>query len=71
VAVLVADAFQNLGLGSELLRRLIQFARDKKLDRITAIVLPENVAMRSIAARQGFVVAPNEDLTEIHLVLSF
>ena len=70
VAVLVADVFQKLGLGSELLSRLIQFGRDKELKRITAIVLPENVAMRSIAARHGFVVSQSEDLTAIHLVLS-
>lgn len=69
IAILVADAFQNLGLGAELMRRLIQFAREKKLERITAIVLPENTAMRALAAKQGFVVKGN-DLSEIHLALS-
>ena len=33
VAVLVSDKFQNLGLGYELLRRVIQIARDEKLSR--------------------------------------
>jgi acetyltransferase len=70
VAVLVADAFQRLGLGSELLRRLIQFGRDEKLERITAVVLPDNLAMRSVAAQLGFVVGQTDDLSVVHLVLS-
>jgi acetyltransferase len=70
VAVLVSDAFQKFGLGSELLGRLIRFGRDEHLQKIIAVVLPENVAMRSIAARHGFVAAKSEDLSTIHLALS-
>jgi acetyltransferase len=70
VAVLVADAFQKLGLGSELLGRLIGFARDERLERLIAVVLPENLAMRSIAARHGFAVVKSEDLSTIQLSLS-
>ena len=33
VAVLVSDHYQRYGLGSELVRCLIQVARDEKLDR--------------------------------------
>jgi acetyltransferase len=51
VAVLVADKFQHTGLGTELLGRLIQVARDEKLASITAMILPENVGMRGLAAR--------------------
>lgn len=70
VAVLVADAFQKLGLGSELMRRLIQFGRDEKLERITATVLSENVAMRALAAGQGFVVVKSADLDAVHIAVS-
>jgi GNAT superfamily N-acetyltransferase len=34
LAVLVADQFQHRGLGTELVRRLIQIARDEKLSRL-------------------------------------
>jgi acetyltransferase len=36
VAVLVSDQYQKLGLGNELLRRVIQIARDEKLSRVSA-----------------------------------
>lgn len=70
IAILVADAFQNRGLGAELMRQLIEFGRGKKLQRITAVVLPENSAMRGLAAKQGFVVVKSSELSEVHLVLS-
>ena len=69
VAVLVADPFQHCGLGSELLRRLIQVGRDEKLERITATILPENMAMRALAARHGFEAMKNADLSAIHIAL--
>ncbi len=69
IAILVADAFQNLGLGAELMRRLIQFGRDRELERLTAVVLPENTVMRALAAKQGFTLVQSSDLSEIHLTL--
>jgi acetyltransferase len=36
VAVLVADQYQKLGLGNELLRRVVQVARDEKLSHLSA-----------------------------------
>ena len=40
VAVLVSDECQHQGLGTELFRRVIQVARDEKLARIDAEMLP-------------------------------
>ncbi len=54
VAVLVTDQYQRQGIGGELMRRLIEVARDEKLERIVANVLPENEPMRSLSARFGF-----------------
>jgi acetyltransferase len=69
VALLVADKFQKCGVGSELLRRLIQVGRDEKLERIVATVLPENMGMRVLASRQGFRPVKSEDLSSIQLAL--
>ena len=69
IAVLVADRFQHCGLGSELLGRLIQVARDEKLERIHAIILLENMGMRALAAKYGFEVVKDADLSSIHAVL--
>ncbi|TAK94297.1 MAG: GNAT family N-acetyltransferase, partial [Verrucomicrobia bacterium] len=44
-ALLVADRWQRQGLGTELLTRLVQIARDEKLERITAIILADNHGM--------------------------
>ena len=52
------------------MRRLIQFGRDEKLERITATILPENTAMRALAASQGFVVEKTADLDAVHIAVS-
>ena len=70
VAVLVADRYQHCGLGSELLGRLIQVARDEKLARIHAIILLENMGMRALAVRYGFEIVKDADLSSIHAVLT-
>jgi RimJ/RimL family protein N-acetyltransferase len=51
-AVLVSDRFHHQGLGTELVRRLLQVGRAEKLDRITAEILPENRAHPPAGTRQ-------------------
>ena len=53
-AVLVSDRRQRQGLGTELMRRLIQIGRDEKLGRLIADVLPDNVAMQAVCRKLGF-----------------
>lgn len=53
-AMLVGDSFQRRGLGSELLRRLVQIGRDEKLDRINADILAENLPMQKVSEKVGF-----------------
>ncbi len=69
VAVLVSDQYQKLGLGNELLRRVIQIARDEKLSRVSAEMLTDNVAMQVITKRLGFHVRPSDDLTSVRSFL--
>ncbi len=56
VSVLVSDHWQHHGLGKHLLERLIQVARDEKLERVVANILPENSDMQALATRFGFAV---------------
>jgi acetyltransferase len=65
MAVVVADRFQNLGLGTELVRRLIEFARAERYVRIVAHILPENVYMRKLAERFHLETEPGADPTQI------
>jgi acetyltransferase len=54
VAVLVSDEYQHKGLGTELLRRLIQIAREEKMHRLVAEMLRDNIAIQSILKGLGF-----------------
>jgi acetyltransferase len=69
IAVLIADRFQNLGLGTELLRRLIEFARAEGYCRIVAHILLENANMRKLAERFHFEIEPDPDPSQITAVL--
>ncbi len=53
-ALIISDEFQNRGLGAELLRRLIEVAKDEKMNRVTADILPDNFVMQRICEKVGF-----------------
>jgi len=54
VAILVSDQYQKQGLGTELLRRLIEIARSQKLHRVFGELLRDNLAMQTIVKKLGF-----------------
>jgi acetyltransferase len=54
MALLVTDQYQRKGLGTELLRRLIQFGRDEHLERLTGDILVENRGMQEVCRKLGF-----------------
>lgn len=54
VAVLVRDDHQHLGLGTELVRRLMLIAREEKLRSVRSTMLGVNREMRAICNRLGF-----------------
>jgi acetyltransferase len=61
VAVLVSDSCQRLGIGSELVRRLIQVARDEKLTSLVAETLRDNLAIQKIFKKLGFTLRSMKD----------
>ena len=69
VAVLISDECQHQGLGTELFRRVIQIARDEKLSRVDAEILPDNLAMKKIAKKLGFRSQAAADPTSVRAVL--
>jgi acetyltransferase len=70
VAVLVSDHYQRQGLGTELLDRLIEVARQEKLQEVVAHILLENLAMRNLADRFGFKFRESNDAEMVVAVLS-
>ncbi|MEL6401129.1 MAG: bifunctional acetate--CoA ligase family protein/GNAT family N-acetyltransferase [Cyanobacteria bacterium J06626_4] len=60
-AMLVADSAQRLGVGTELLQRLVQIAQQEGIDRITAEILLQNRAMQHVCQKVGFELQPIGD----------
>jgi acetyltransferase len=60
-ALLVPDEIQGQGLGTELLRRLVQVGQDFGLDRIMADILTQNGPMQRVARKLGFHIVRTED----------
>jgi acetyltransferase len=56
-------------LGYELLRRIVQVARDEKIALVSAEMLPDNVAMRAVFKHLGFHIHMDEDLTSLRATL--
>ena len=54
VAILVSDRYQRRGLGTELLRRVVQIARDQKLRRLSGELLRDNLTIQIMVKKLGF-----------------
>ncbi|HAB19613.1 MAG TPA: bifunctional acetate--CoA ligase family protein/GNAT family N-acetyltransferase [Verrucomicrobiota bacterium] len=53
-ALTVSDRWQGRGLGTQLLKLLVQIGRDEKLERLVATLLLDNRTMRHVASKVGF-----------------
>lgn len=60
-AILVSDRYQCQGLGTELLKRLLEVGRDEQLRLISAEILTENSAMQRVCEKLGFRIYPTVD----------
>ena len=70
-ALTVSDQWQGHGLGTQLLKLLVQVGRDEKLERISATMLADNHEMQHVARKVGFKVEriPGEKEYRAELVL--
>ena len=71
VAVVVRDDCQRHGLGFELIRRLVDVARDERLKDVVATTMTENWGMCAVFRRLGFTLSidPGDDTVEAELTL--
>ena len=67
-AIVVADDWHGRGLATELLKRLIDVARDRRLDYMDGIVLQENKGMIALARDLGFEQRPSPDDPQVVLM---
>lgn len=61
ISILISDLCQGVGIGTELLRRVIQVAKDEKLEEIEAVITHDNQVMNHIFTKLGFTITPIED----------
>ena len=54
LAAVAIDEAQHKGLGTELYRRMIDFARNERLGKVVSNMLPENREMRALCTKLGF-----------------
>jgi acetyltransferase len=59
--LLISDKFQKRGLGTELLRRLVEVGRDEGLSRITGDILSANYNMQHISEKLGFRITRSDE----------
>ena len=69
VAIVVSDAYHRHGLGSEIVRRLIEIARLEGVRKVQASLLSENRAMQKVFARLGFKLTRTQDADVLQAVL--
>jgi acetyltransferase len=63
-SMLVSDAYQKQGLGTELLGQLLRIGRDEGIDRVTAEILHENGAMQRVCRKLGFQLQDTPEVVE-------
>ena len=68
-AVVVADQWQGRGIGAALLERCLNFAREKNIENVWAVVLPGNTKMLAMAKKMGFAVKHHDGSGEYNLSL--
>ena len=61
LGIVVADRWQGMGLGTQLVQRLMQFAVDEKIRRVFAHILTDNRAMLQLARHFHFHITLDED----------
>jgi acetyltransferase len=70
-ALVISDAWHRLGLGAEMLKRLVDVGKKEKIRRIIGHVLPENHAMQHVCRKAGFKVeydAEGHDFMAVYAV---
>lgn len=62
-ALVIADAWQNKGIGSILMTSLVRAAKTRGLKEMIGVVLSDNVNMLKLAKNVGFVISNTDDPT--------
>jgi len=69
-AILVSDGFQGIGIGTQLLRRLLTIGKEEGIATVLAYMLPENRGMRHVSQKLGFEFEREADLLKATIDLA-
>ncbi|WP_369610712.1 N-acetyltransferase family protein [Sulfurisphaera javensis] len=69
-AVVVHPDYRKLGIGTELVKRLIEFAKKTGIKKVKFYTLPENYPMIKIGKKLGFKIIEREDEVYAYLDLN-
>ena len=69
-AVVVSDLWQKHGIGTMLLRKLLEIGREERLSRIHGTILSDNIAMRRLCDRLGFKIRQRPGETELEATIA-
>jgi acetyltransferase len=69
-AIVISDSWQNRGLGTQLLRLLIQVARDENVQNLFGTIMAQNLEMRRVAEKLGFQLTGGLTDTTLHAGLN-
>jgi acetyltransferase len=67
-ALVVSDAWQGLGIGYQLMQKLMDIARDRGLERMDGQVLASNTRMLNMMRSLNFRIGPDPEDTAVKLV---
>ena len=69
IAFIVADPWQNLGLGSKMVDYVIEISKEKGLESVYALMLPDNYRAIRLLRKMGFTIQYETDVTKASLSL--
>jgi acetyltransferase len=64
ISFIVADSWQGQGLGSKMVDYVIEICKDKKLETINAVMLPDNFRAIKLFREMGFSIESMDDGTQ-------
>lgn len=71
MSILVSDQFHGQGIGTELVKRLLDIANREKIQRVVAVISPENEPMRKICRSLNFTFKPAAENKMIEALMEF
>jgi len=69
IAFIVADPWQGLGLGSKMVDYMIEICKDKGLETVYALMLPDNYRAIRLLKKMGFTIQYTQDVAKATLNL--